>query len=51
MSMAVCMKCGNFIDTDEDPDSTYFDKGCVCSSCRQDLTPEEEIEYERILNS
>lgn len=49
MSMALCDKCENFIDTDEDPDSTYFDMRCICESCRMDLTPEEEAEHERML--
>lgn len=50
MSMASCAKCSNFIDTDADPDSTYFDMRFICESCRENLTPEEQAEHERILN-
>lgn len=49
MSMAVCRNCQLLIDTDEDPDSTYFDQGCVCEDCREDLTPAEEAEHKRNL--
>lgn len=46
MSMALC-KCGAFIDTDDDPDSTYFDGYFVCESCREDFTEAEHDDHQR----
>lgn len=51
MSMANCHKCGEFIDTDEDPDSTYFDMKFICEDCRQHLTLREQAEHEKLLNA
>lgn len=51
MSVAICDKCSDYIDCDEDPDSTYFNMKFICASCRERLTPEEEAEHQRILNA
>jgi len=49
--MAICRDCGCFIDTDADPNSTYFDNAFVCESCREQLTGKETKEHERNLAS
>lgn len=49
MSMALCANCCEYIDTDADPDSTYFDMRCICESCREHLTQEEQKEHEDAL--
>ena len=51
MSMAVCKDCGAFIDTDDDPESTYFALGFKCESCRENMTEAEQEEHERIMNA
>jgi hypothetical protein len=51
MSMMLCCKCDNPVDTDEDPDSLYcigYDYSCVCKDCREEfyiktIFDEEEI--------
>lgn len=48
MSMAICRQCGGFIDTDEDPDSTYFDAKFICEGCRENLTESEETEHQQL---
>ena len=50
MSLALCRKCRGTIDTDGDPDSTYFDKGFVCEWCREKMSEDELEEFERNLN-
>lgn len=47
MSMAICDKCGGFIDTDADPDSTYFDNKFICEGCRKNLTESEYQEHNK----
>lgn len=46
MSMTLCI-CSGFIDTDTDPDSTYFDDGFRCESCRENMTEAEHEEHQK----
>ena len=50
MSMACCCSCGCFIDTDNDPDSTYFDDRFICESCRESMSEADQPEHERVKN-
>jgi len=36
MSMDRCGKCGDLVDTDDDPDA-YIDDECMCEACRERL--------------
>lgn len=42
MSLATCIECEKFIDTDDDPDcyDDYGDDAPICESCREELLDE-----------
>ena len=49
MSMACCGSCGCFIDTDDDPDSTYFNDKFICASCRESMEEADSFEHQQLL--
>ncbi len=47
MTLTRCGKCDHFIDTDEDPDSTYYDP-FLCEWCRGYLREDELVDFDEL---